>query len=215
MIRRALDECGPAGPRPALLSGAVEIFCSTGDFDAAGAAAERLSAVAARSSSAVLQAAAAQASGTVLLATGDAAAALAELRTVPGTWQALHMPYDAAKASVLRGLACAVLGDGSSAEMEFDSARDTFIRLGATTDLRHVGSLSVDLAQGPHQETSLSAREREVLTLLAAGRSNREIAEKLVVSPHTVARHVEHIYAKLGVSNRTAATAYAYEHHLV
>jgi DNA-binding NarL/FixJ family response regulator len=54
-----------------------------------------------------------------------------------------------------------------------------------------------------------------VLAHLAAGRSNREIAEKLVLSPHTVARHVEHIYAKLGVSNRTAATAYAYEHHLI
>ena len=99
--------------------------------------------------------------------------------------------------------------------MEFDSARHTFIQLGATHDLAHLGSLSVDRAQGRRQETSLSAREREVLTLLAAGRSNREIAERLVVSPHTVARHVEHIYAKLGVSNRTAAAAYAYEHHLV
>jgi DNA-binding NarL/FixJ family response regulator len=215
MIRRALHECGPAGPLPALLSSAVEIFCSTGDFVAAGAAAEKLSAVAARSSSAVLQAAAAQASGTVLLATGDAPAALAQLRTAAQMWQALHMRYDAAKASVLRGLACAALGDRASAEMEFDSARDTFIQLGATTDLAHVDSLSLDRAPSRHQETSLSPREHEVLTLLAAGRSNREIAEKLVLSPHTVARHVEHIYAKLGVSNRTAATAYAYEHHLV
>jgi len=61
----------------------------------------------------------------------------------------------------------------------------------------------------------LSAREREVLMHLVAGRTNRQIAEMLTVSPHTVARHVEHIYAKLGVTNRTAATAYAYEHHLV
>ena len=62
---------------------------------------------------------------------------------------------------------------------------------------------------------SLSAREREVLAQLAAGRTNRQIAERLVVSPHTVARHIEHIYAKLGVANRAAATAYAYEHRLV
>ena len=61
----------------------------------------------------------------------------------------------------------------------------------------------------------MSAREQEVLAHLAAGRTNRQIAERLVVSPHTVARHIEHIYAKLGVANRTAATAYAYEHHLV
>ena len=71
------------------------------------------------------------------------------------------------------------------------------------------------LARDRHPATTLSAREQEVLTHVAAGCSNREIAEKLVLSPHTVARHVEHIYAKLGVSNRTAATAYAYEHHLV
>lgn len=215
MIRRALHECGPAGPRPALLTGAVEIFCSTGDFVAADAAADKLSAVAARSSSAVLHAAAAQASGTALLATGHAPAALARLRTAAQTWQALHMPYDAAKASVLRGLACAALGDGASAEMAFDSARDTFMQLGATHELARLSSLSVERADGRRQETSLSAREREVLTLLVAGRTNREIAERLVVSPHTVARHVEHIYAKLGVSNRTAAASYAYEHHLV
>ena len=61
----------------------------------------------------------------------------------------------------------------------------------------------------------LSAREREVLMHLVGGCTNRQIAEMLTVSPHTVARHVEHIYAKLGVTNRTAATAYAYEHHLV
>ena len=215
MIQRALDECGKSGPRPALLSSAVEIYRATGDFAAASVATDMLAAVAARSSSVVLRAAAAQARGAMLLAAGDAPAALAELRVAVQAWQALRMPYDAAKSAVLRGLACAELGDRASAEIEFDSARDTFIRLGATTDLAHVSSLSVGLAHGRHPETSLSARERQVLTHLAAGRSNREIADKLVLSPHTVARHVEHIYAKLGVSNRTAATAYAYEHHLV
>jgi DNA-binding NarL/FixJ family response regulator len=140
---------------------------------------------------------------------------LAELKVAAQTWQELQMPYDAAKAAVLRGLACTVLGDQASAEIEFDSARDTFSQLGATTDLAHVSSFAVGLARGRYPATTLSVREREVLTHLAAGQSNREIAEKLVLSPHTVARHVEHIYAKLGVSNRTAATAYAYEHHLV
>ena len=54
-----------------------------------------------------------------------------------------------------------------------------------------------------------------MLAHLASGQTNRQIAADLVVSTHTVARHVEHIYAKLGVTNRAAATAYAYEHHLV
>ncbi len=183
MIRRALDECGDPGPRPSLLSSAVEIYRATGDFAAAGAAADKLAAVAARSSSVVLHAVAIQARGAVLLAAGDAPAALAELRVAAQTWQELQMPYDAAKAAVLRGLACTVLGDQASAEIEFDSARDTFSELGATTDLAHVSSLAVGLARGRHPATTLSVREREVLTHLAAGRSNREIAEKLVRQP--------------------------------
>jgi DNA-binding NarL/FixJ family response regulator len=215
MMQRAVQERRGAGLRPALLSGAVEIFRTTGDFAAARAAAESLSAIAARSASAALQATAAQATGSVLLADGNVLAALAELRTAGRTWQTLRMPYEAAKAAVLRGLACSAVGDRTSAEMEFDTARDTFTRLGALPDLEHVNYLSAGIAHDPSGGTSLSAREQEVLTHLVAGRSNREIAEKLVISPHTVARHVEHIYAKLGVTNRTAATAYAYEHHLV
>ena len=127
------------------------------------------------------------------------------------------MPYDAAKTAVLLGLACAALGDHTSATLEFESAAETLTRLGATREVEHVRSLAIALDQRPQREptTALSAREREVLMHLAAGRTNRQIAEMLVVSPHTVARHVEHIYTKLGVTNRTAATAYAYEHHLV
>jgi DNA-binding NarL/FixJ family response regulator len=54
-----------------------------------------------------------------------------------------------------------------------------------------------------------------VLRLLAAGQSNRQIGAKLVISEHTVARHVQNIFTKLGVSSRAAATAFAFEHGLV
>lgn len=61
----------------------------------------------------------------------------------------------------------------------------------------------------------LTGRELEVLRLMAAGKRNREIAQGLVVSERTVARHVQNIFTKLGVSTRTAASAFAFEHDLV
>jgi DNA-binding NarL/FixJ family response regulator len=61
----------------------------------------------------------------------------------------------------------------------------------------------------------LSAREIQVLRLVAAGKSNRAIATELVLSEHTVARHVQNIFTKLNVTSRTAAAAYAFEHDLV
>ena len=218
-IQRALTESGGGRARPALLAAAVETFRSTGDFAAARTAAEELSGIAGASTSQVLQAMAATATGSVSLAAGDVAAALVELRTAARTWQSLHMPYDAARTTLLVGLACAALGDKAGAEVEFDCARDVFTKLGAAPDLERVNALTDGLADNVRpraaDSAALSAREREVLAHLAAGQTNRQIAADLVVSTHTVARHVEHIYAKLGVASRAAATAYAYEHHLV
>jgi len=214
-IQRVLHERSGSAPRPVVLAAAVEISRAAGDFASAREAADELAAIAEKSTSNALQATAAQAAGSVLLSAGEVSAALAELRTAARTWQSLRMPYDSARASVLLGLACAALGDRTSAEMQFASAKDIFAELGAVPDMERVSTLSAGLVRGSTATGVLSDREQQVLTLLAAGRTNREIAEELVVSPHTVARHVEHIYAKFGVSNRTAATRYAYEHHLV
>ena len=60
-----------------------------------------------------------------------------------------------------------------------------------------------------------SAREIEVLRLVAAGKSNRQVAEELVISLNTVERHISNIFNKLDVSSRAAATAFAFEHRLV
>jgi DNA-binding NarL/FixJ family response regulator len=123
------------------------------------------------------------------------------------------MPYEAARTAVLLGLACAALGDQSAAMLELDNARATFTELGARPDVDRLAGLRGLL--GEPADDMLSEREREVLAHLAAGKTNREIAAHLTISQHTVGRHVENIFAKLGVTTRTAATAYAYEHHLL
>ncbi len=86
--------------------------------------------------------------------------------------------------------------------------------LGARPDLDRLARLKGLLGERAGDDL-LSEREREVLAHLAAGKTNREIAADLTISQHTVGRHVENIFAKLGVTSRAAATAYAYQHHLL
>ena len=67
----------------------------------------------------------------------------------------------------------------------------------------------------PKGAGGLTARELQVVRLVAAGATNRAIAGRLRISEKTVARHLSNIFVKLGVPSRAAATAYAYEHRLV
>jgi len=65
------------------------------------------------------------------------------------------------------------------------------------------------------QPSGLTSREVEVLRLLALGLTNKGIADALVISPKTASRHIEHIYAKIGVSNRARASLFAVTHGLM
>ena len=151
--------------------------------------------------------------GNARLRAGDARGALAALRQACTAWLDLDAPYEAARVRVLIGLACRELGDADAAVMELDLARDAFRRLGAAPDLARVEALSGK--KSPAAAGGLTAREVEVLRLLAAGKTNRAIAGALAISEKTVARHVSNIFTKLGLSSRSAATAYAYQHGLV
>jgi DNA-binding NarL/FixJ family response regulator len=161
----------------------------------------------------MLDAMVAHAKGAVDLTEGDARSSLLSLRRAWRSWQELEVPYEAARVRVLLGLACRALGDDDTAALELEAARDLFAQLGAAPDLARVDSLT---RRAPFvDDRGLTARELQVLSLVTAGQTNRAIASELVLSERTVDRHLSNIFAKLGVSSRTAATAYAYKHKLV
>lgn len=210
-ISRALGEAGQPFQRPGLLAAAVDIHLAAGDAVAAIGAARELVSIAEQSRSPVLGAMAAQAMGAALLASGQTTDAMAHLRAAEAVWRRLDMPYERARNAMLAGLGCTALGDSTSAALEFDNARATFESLGAGPDLRRVSELIGE----PVGRGALSARELEVLALVADGKTSREIAASLTISQHTVRRHLENTFAKLGVNSRAAAIAYAYEHDLL
>jgi DNA-binding CsgD family transcriptional regulator len=209
-IRRALAETEDAPGRIARLPAYVEIMLAAGDVEAARHGAGELEAAARDRELGLLGAIAAQARGAVDLADGNAAAALPALRGAWRVWEELQAPYEAARVRVLIGQACRALDDRDAAALELEAARRAFDELRAIPDIERLDALS-----GARPAHGLSRRELEVLRLVVEGRTNRAIAAELVVSERTVDRHVSNIFAKLGVSSRAAATAYAFEHRLL
>jgi DNA-binding CsgD family transcriptional regulator len=212
-IRRALGETTGWLKRARLLPTYVEIMLTVGDSQEARSACRELEEIAERQGSEALDAMSAHAEGAVDLAEGDARASLLPLRHAWQMWQELEAPYEVARVRVLLGLACRALGDHDTATLELEAARGVLSQLGAAPDLARVDSLTSRAAPGGTH--GLTARELQVLRLVAAGETNKAIAAELVLSDRTVEQHVRNICTKLGVSSRTAATAYAYEHQLV
>jgi ATP/maltotriose-dependent transcriptional regulator MalT len=212
-IGRAVAETTDRLRRVKLLPAQVEIMLAAGEVQAALDAADELSQLAGAYSTPALRAMANHARGAVLLADGDARTAVVALRGAWQLWGELHAPYEVARVRVLVGLACRQLGDREAAAMEFDAARAVFAQLGAAPDLARVEAL-VRSGAAPTAH-GLTARELQVLRLLATGTTNHAIANELVLSEKTIHRHVSNIFTKLDVSSRAAATAYAYQHHLL
>jgi ATP/maltotriose-dependent transcriptional regulator MalT len=212
MTRRAAAEAVEPFARATMLPAHVEVMLAAGDLEEAREAAGELAEIAAMGKRPLLEAIAARVQGEVELAQGDPKAALTALRHASRLWQELNAPYEVSRVRVLVGLACRALGDEESAALELGAAREAFERLDAAPDLARIDRLE---GSSPSDAHGLSRRELEVLRLVAAGKTNREIASTLVVSEHTVARHLQNIFAKLGVTSRTAATAFAFQHELV
>ena len=210
-IGRVLGETTERPKRANLLPAAVEILLATGQVDEARSACAELETIAADYDSEMLRALHAHARGAVELAEGEPGAALMSLRHASVAWQELEAPYEVARARLLIARACGELGDEDAFALELEAARSAFEKLGATPDLAVVDALGGS-AGDSH---GLTDRELDVLRLVASGRSNKEIAATLVISEHTVARHLQNIFTKLDVPSRTAAGAFAFEHGLV
>jgi ATP/maltotriose-dependent transcriptional regulator MalT len=210
-IRGALAEEPNRLGRVRLLAAQVEIALACTDLEEARLAAEELAEIARDYESLVLQAVRAYAQGALALAGGDAGDALRWLRLGWETWQSLDCPFEAARARQLIGLDSRAAGDDDGAELALTGALAVFQRLGAALEAQRTAAL---LETGA-ETAGLTARELQVLRLVASGQTNQEIADALCLSVKTVARHLENIYCKLGVSSRTAATAFAYSHDLI
>jgi len=212
-IRRVVAETTDRLRRAKLLPARVEIMLTVGDVPAAREAAGELAEIGADYDSPALRAAAGHALGLVLLAEGDARSALGVLRGAWQTWRELEVPYEAARVRVQIGLGCRALGDEEGAALELDAARVVFTQLDAAPDLTRLSALTREKTDAA--SFGLTARELQVLRLVATGKTNRAIAADLVLAEKTVDRHVTNIFTKLGVSSRAAATAFAYEHRLL
>jgi ATP/maltotriose-dependent transcriptional regulator MalT len=211
-IRRALSETRDPLQRARLIPAHVEISLAVGDVAEARTVSDELEKIAETYPTSVLGVLVEHVRGEVSLFGGDAATALVSLRRAAQGWIALAAPYEAARARLLLGSACRALGDDDSAALDFEAARVEFERLGAAVDLEKIYSYA--RSESPAPAHGLTARELEVLGLVARGKSNKRIAADLAISEKTVARHVSNIFGKLGISSRSAATAYAYENDL-
>ena len=208
-IAAALVACtGGRLERARLLAAQVDIALAAGDAGLAEAAAAEMAEIAVEFESDGLRAVAHRCRGAVSLATGQGVVALGSLRLAFEAWQKLDVPYETARTRALLAQAYRLLGDDDAAARECAAARRVFERLRAGPDLR-------GLDAGDTPPGGLTRREVEVLRLVASGQSNREVAINLVISEKTAARHVANIYAKLGLSSRSAATAFAHRHALV
>ena len=212
-IRAVLVDTPLRAARTRLLPAVVEILLATGDVEGAREAAAELSEIARAVGTPFLSAASAHATGAVLIAVGDIAEASASLRHACEIWRELGMPYEEAQSCRLLAAVCERRGDFEGHRLEEDAARKLLEQLSAQSCLAQTeeeGKRALDQSGG-----SLSERELQVLRLLAAGKTNRAIADELFISEKTVARHVSNIFNKVGVASRSGATAWAFQHNLM
>lgn len=215
-IRLVTEEAeGNRTRRARLLAAQAEILLAAGEVAQAAETTVELDEMAADFDTLYLHAVAAASRGAVALADGRPSDALVALRRSWRLWRELEAPFEAARVMLQLTRAYRQLGDHDTAEMELDAARRVFEELGASPALAEAAELATSSRQATPIPGNLTPREVEVLRLVATGATNQGIADTLVISEKTVARHLSNLFTKLGISSRAAATAWAYEHGMI
>ena len=212
-IRNVLLDTQAQATRARILAAAVDILLAAGDLEAARAASAELSEIAHALDAPLLSATSAHAGGALLLAEGHAPAASTLLRQALDVWRDLEMPYEEAHTCVLLAAISEQRDDQDGRRLELDNARRLFKQLNAEPCLARIAEQA---DRGTRSSLgSLTEREIQVLRLVAAGKTNRDIAGQLFISEKTVARHLSNIFDKVGVSSRSGATAWAFQRNLI
>jgi DNA-binding CsgD family transcriptional regulator len=194
---------------PFLLTG-VRAHLAHNEADAAQAWVDQLAAVlAARAIPGTLPAID-HARGLVLLARGEVSAAHQVLEAACGAWRARHRFWEGAWARVDLAAAAAHLRRRGEVALLVSEVRDLAAAAGATTLADAADRLAASSGRARQADPwyPLSAREFEVAELVAAGLTNRQIGERLVVAPKTVSAHITHILGKLGAARRAEIAAW-------
>jgi DNA-binding CsgD family transcriptional regulator len=202
------------------LRAAACFFAAAGDLARARACAQSLSSIASAAGHGDALAALAQALGETALREGDADGAAAQLQRALDLHAGLEIPFERAQIGLGAGMALAAAGDGDAAAQRLAEAHRIARGLGArplatrcAAELERIGMpLEAHIgrrAAADHHGAGLSRRELEVMRRVAVGRTNREIASELFLSPRTIDMHVRNILTKLNCRTRTEAATRA------
>jgi DNA-binding CsgD family transcriptional regulator len=212
LVERALRETPERSrtQRAAALEIAVRVHAAEGDAAAAARALEELRAVAAAVPGEPLRACAALSAGVAEAAAGDLEAARRSFEDAAYRFQRCGAPFEVGRARITLAEVLSRLGRPAHAAAQAEAAAVVLERIGARREADRARRLGPPARRGP-----LTRREAEVLRLVASGRSDREIAAELVLSEHTVHRHMANVLGKLRCPSRSAAVADALRRGLI
>ena len=191
--------------RVRMLRGAVEVALARNNLDEADQYCRELEDGAKAFGTPGFRAWAAHSRGAIMVQRGEHADALAVLESALREYRIQKSRYETAQVYEWMALAHRGLGEDDVATADAATAQSIYDQLG----VEPAGIC------GSAPPGGLTKRELEILTAIALGATNRQVAQQIFISEKTVARHLANIYAKLGVSSRTAAVAWAHQHNLL